>query len=168
MEAFFKNYQYTVNALGVLATSLAVLVSITLAYLGNIKHKPKIKTLMSYGSIIDDKTTRHIIQVSITNVGLLPIYISPSFFRFKNSKTFASMLMPLYRSPHEYPKEIKPGQTEPFIVFEKDKLKETISDYVQSSHFDFYAFLDDGSKFKINLSKELEKDIANIKKSIDK
>lgn len=166
MEAIFKNYQYTVNALGVLATFLAVVVSITLAYLGNNKHKPKIKTLMSYGSIFEYKTTRDIIQVSITNVGLLPIYINPSFFQFKTSKTSASIIMPYNIS--EYPKEIKPSRTESFIVLEKDKLKETISGHVQSRHFDFYAILDDGSKFKINLSKELEKDIANIKKSIDK
>ncbi len=180
MEIFFENYQHTIEALSVLATFLAVFVSL---YIANLSTKTRasayasIKIFSQDGRFDDNKP--HYLTVSITNLGITHLRIPFSFFYFR-IPFFKDLLLinqyDAFNVPNipkkTYPYKVESKQTELFFISELETFREilkSISNNFCGLRLRFmraYICTDDGLVIKVRMSKEIRKEIINNTKKV--
>lgn len=146
-DEFFKSYQYTFQALGAIATALAVIISLMLAFLKNAEHIPKIKIVIRWATIIHQTIPRgqnpKYLVVDIINLGKFPVAIPYSFFRFKIPlQSGCHMINPLdafvgdeWIVQRNYPVIINPRRTETFFISKAEALASESKDMIGSMGF---------------------------------
>src|ERR1700722_1631217 len=87
LEKLSEAYQHTIGALGAISTFAAVVVSLVLASIAQRSTRTRIKARAGVSVIVhptlEGRPKPEYVTVMITNVGLMPVMIPLSFFRWK-------------------------------------------------------------------------------------
>jgi hypothetical protein len=87
LEQFSEGNQHTIAALGAISTFAAVVVSLVLASIAQRSSRTRIKARAAVSVIfhpmLEGRPKPQYVTVTITNVGLMPVMIPFSFFRWK-------------------------------------------------------------------------------------
>jgi hypothetical protein len=183
IEEFFKSYQHTIAAFGVLGTFLAVVVALFSAVIALRASRTRVSASASinrihHGSMHGKERPRYLVA-SIRNLGTMPVHIPMGFFDWK---------LPLQRGMYEvlpmdysaadewvpqkrYPVEIKARGSETFFL----SPIAMFHDYVQSdligssawrrfrSRFLYaFVFTDEGKTFRVKFDSSLRKELARL------
>ncbi|MDA0782888.1 MAG: hypothetical protein O2970_11950 [Proteobacteria bacterium] len=172
MEEFFKNYQYTFSAFGAVGTLLAVIISLYFGYRALKTQQTQIKAFLNIYELTEPNTPEYL-AVNITNVGLIAVSISSSFFCFRLPfSTTAFLVIPLDSGNSDinipsksYPHKIEPKHCEFFILNTLDSLvlkniKGWLVNFIRAE-----VHTSDGSILKVKVSKDIKNEIKkNLKR----
>ncbi len=167
VEEFFKAYQYTFQALGVIAT-------VIVAWLALNQNKSKLSARFELvGFSIEvigiSYSNKEWISISVTNKGLLPIFINP-YLRLK-----IPFIKPTYfninDSDEQHRFKIEPRNTKSFSIENIENFSTPLKE-LKSKHFLLYSlFLSaelrttDDRAFKLKNIREIKEKIAQDKPS---
>jgi hypothetical protein len=184
IEDFFKAHQYTVAALGVLATFSAVAVSLVVAIASQRANRTRIR---AYASIIvlahqtiDRTQAPRYLTVDVTNHGLLPAVIPLSFFIWSVPfRRVRAAVLPWDYSANDkwiaqkhYPIEIKPRNSQTFFLSDLSMFREGISqNFLKPNSLINRILLRflrarvetmDGRRFNVKLSDTIHRQVAQL------
>ena len=184
IEDFFKSYQYTIAALGVLGTFSAVVVALFSSVLALRASRTRISAsasinVMHHASLQGKEQPKYLV-VAIRNLGTMPVHIPMGFFHWK---------LPLQRGMYEvlpadysaadewvpqkkYPVEIKARGSEIFFLsriamFEDYARHDLIGSSAwrrfRSTFLYAFAFTDEGKTFRVKFDSSLRKELARLR-----
>lgn len=172
MEEFFKNYQYTFQALGAIATTFAVALSI----IYSMQNRPKLRALLSGRTIMNLDLGLHgtFLCLNLINIGGASARVNASMFNWKIpfDSTWYNITMPVDFSgapslvgQKNYPCNIEPNSSENFVLSSMESANEEIikmhinTNFLGRLFFCFskgYVFTEAGQKFSVSLSKNVK------------
>jgi hypothetical protein len=184
LEDFFKAHQYTVAALGVLATFSAVVVALfsSVAAIRASRTKLTARASMNviHHSSLQGKERPRYLVVSVRNLGAMPVHIPMGFFHWKLPfQRGLYEVLPLdysavdeWVAQRKYPMEIKARGSDTFFLspiatFQEYAVADLIGTSAWSrvrSHFlSAFVFTDEGRTFKVKFDSSLRKELARLR-----
>ncbi|MGE5536320.1 MAG: hypothetical protein ACM3W7_12490 [Acidobacteriota bacterium] len=133
LEEFCKAHQFTIAALSALATFGAVLVSLAFGFFTLRSTRTRIKSTVAFSVVLHEtlrgKPKPTYLTADIRNLGVMPVTIPLSFFRWKlpfDRGTY--MVNPwdylshdVWVSQKQYPFEIKPRAAQTFFIADTER-----------------------------------------------
>jgi hypothetical protein len=184
LEEFSKGYQYTIAALGVLGTFLAVTVSLVVALVSQRANRTRIGARVAVSVIMHDTIAEPdyptYVTVDVTNLGIIPVVIPMSFFFWRLPFKHGFFLVtPMDYSQEDpwvpqkrYPIEIKPRSSQSFYLSGIDVFCQEARDkFVGGTFFERLRsrFLrasvrtDDGKMCNVKLDKSIRDELRKVR-----
>lgn len=178
LETFFFNYEKTIAALGAVSTFAAVVTSL---YLARRSEKTRLKSYVSgtfiTHSSIDPNNRPKFVSVNIINLGSAAIRIPFSFFCWKVPFCKESLLVCPFDSfgidpmipVRQYPFKVEPKHSESFIISDREtfytEMKKAFDRFwlfplLRANFIQAIVCTDDGTVCKVNVSKQLRKELV--------
>jgi hypothetical protein len=185
VEDFFKAYQFTIAALGVLGTFLAVVValfsSVAALRISRTRISARVLINVVHHKALEGRERPRYVVVYISNLGTMPVHIPLGFFRWKlpfKGGIFAVV-------PHDYsaadewvaqkkyPVEIRARGTEIFFLSSIDAFHDTAQQHfigkslwgrLRSRFLTAFVMTNDGKTFAAKIESSLRKELAQLRK----
>jgi hypothetical protein len=183
-EEFFKAHQFTIAALGVIGTFLAVVVALfnSVAALG--VSRTRISARVSINAIhhtsLEGRERPRYLTVRISNLGTMPVQIPLSFFHWKlpfQGGVFTVVPQDYsgdqWVAQKKYPVEIKARGTEIFFLSSMGRFHETARQHLigksnrsrlRSRFLSAFVTTDDGRTFNVKVEPPLRRELAQLRK----
>jgi len=185
LEQLSEAHQHTIAALGAVSTFAAVVVSLVLASIAQRSSRTRINARAAVSVIfhatLEGKPKPEYVTVSITNMGLMPVMIPLSFFRWRIPfRSGFWMTNPWDYIQHDpwvpqriYPAEIKPRGSATFFISELANFRSTTAEMLQEVRhmrwrvrfLSAIVLTEDGKIFKVKLDKPIRRELAKARRT---
>jgi hypothetical protein len=184
-EEFFSAHQFTIAALGVIGTFLAVVVALFTSVAALRVSRTRISARVSINAIhhtsLEGRERPKYLTVRISNLGTMPVHIPLSFFHWK--LPFRGGVFTVV--PHDYsagdqwvaqkkyPVEIKARGTEIFFLSSIGIFHDTARQHLigksiwsrlRSRYLSAFVTTDDGKTFNVEVERPLRRELAQLRK----
>ena len=184
-EEFFKAHQFTIAALGVIGTFLAVVVALFNSVAALRVSRTRISARVSINAIhhksLEGRERPKYLTVRVSNLGTMPVNIPLGFFHWK--LPFQGGVFTVV--PHDYsagdqwvtqkkyPAEIKARGTEIFFLSSIGMFHDTARQHLigksvwsrsRSRFLSAFVMTDDGKTFNVESERPLRKELAHLRK----
>jgi len=183
-EEFFKAHQFTIAALGVIGTFLAVVIALFSSVAALRVSRTRISARVSINAVhhksLEGRERPKYLTVRISNLGTMPVHIPLGFFRWK--LPFRGGVFTVV--PHDYsgdqlvaqkkyPVEIKVRGTETFFLSSMAVFHDTARQHFigkstwsrfRSRFLSAFVMMDDGKTFNVEVERPLRKELAHLRK----
>jgi hypothetical protein len=183
-EEFFKAHQFTIAALGVIGTFLAVVIALFSSVAALRVSRTRISARVSINAVhhksLEGRERPKYLTVRISNLGTMPVHIPLGFFRWK--LPFRGGVFTVV--PHDYsgdqlvaqkkyPVEIKVRGTETFFLSSMAVFHDTARQHFigkstwsrfRSRFLSAFVMMDDGKTFNVEVERPLRKELAQLRK----
>ena len=184
LEEFFKAHQFTIAALGVIGTFLAVVVALFNSVAALRGSRTRISARVSINAIhhtsLEGRERPRYLTVRISNLGTMPVHIPLSFFHWKlpfQGGVFTVVPQDYsgdqWVAQKKYPLEIKARGTETFFLSSIGRFHDTARQHLigktnrsrlRSRFLSAFVTTDDGRTFNVEIERPLRRELAHLRK----